>query len=344
MTSLSLSTYASHEYQLRQWTDRWMKRFPAFSDCRLLQGLYAILGPGMPPLFLKKRSLRHLKQLLLIQFSLQKKCEMPLSPQKEPLARIFPLNAILCVAVMYPKQENRLNQQSLIEVTSQKIPTLKEVKDSFYHWESPSHVFCYIELEKMRGNRLVAADMRALEGYLQKELPYYLEETSTFWPYNHEEAFKQLPILAQQISKTDDCPQVSIHFARQMSKHLEFLVYLARPKSIVSKKTALIETRFPASIHLTLHARQEVHQKLALLIEAFSLRIPSEPCQKWTTVNLLHAREFIAKLLEDVIGPFRDYNGGLLETQRNRFQALSRAFSEKIPRFSLFAKKTILCA
>ena len=40
-----------------------------------------------------------------------------------------------------------------------------------------------------------------------------------------------------------------------------------------------------------------------------------------------------------MIGPFRDYNGGLFETQRGTFENVAAVLADKIPHFSLFANK-----
>ena len=40
-----------------------------------------------------------------------------------------------------------------------------------------------------------------------------------------------------------------------------------------------------------------------------------------------------------MMGHFRDYNGGLFETQRGTFENVAAALADKIPHFSLFANK-----
>ncbi|MEM7174688.1 MAG: hypothetical protein AAF443_02005 [Chlamydiota bacterium] len=190
----------------------------------------------------------------------------------------------------------------------------------------------------MRGKDLLTSEIKKLESHLQQEIDYYLSEAPIFWPYNHEEAFKQLLILAKEISSEEDDPQVSIHFQKQTSNHLEFIIYIARPKSNLSAKTTITDCCFPLSIQLITHLRKEIGSEIPTMIEAFSLLIPLKKCKQQSSVNLLHTREFIVKLLENVVGVFRDYNGGLFEMQKNRFEELSSLFAEKIPNFSLFAK------
>ncbi|MEM7175706.1 MAG: ABC transporter substrate-binding protein [Chlamydiota bacterium] len=389
--------FTQHAQNLYAWANRTIKRFPKSVDSRLIRGLYTILGPEVSSSFLKKRSLFHLKRLLVTQFLLQKKMEQHCIQKKNQLlVRIFSIDGTLCIVTGYPKKESKITGQIILEVASQKVPALQKVDRSFYQWESQefSYAFCYVELEKMRGKDLSSFEAKNLATHLSANLCYYLSETSIFWPYNHEEAFKQLLILAKEISSKKDYPQVSIRFQKQIPTQLEFIIYLARPKATVSLETAITDSHFPLSTQLIPHIKQEVNfrgsckipfrVKFALLslkttfcklpilsricqftksssqakiikfpfesdfckslfstpilIEAFSLLIPSKGYEHRPAVNLLHAREFIAKLLKDVIGIFRDYNGGLFETQKARFEKLCTLFSEAIPNFFVFAE------
>ena len=340
LSSLPTSSFSiRHQEELYTWVLHMRKRFPNWIDSRLVKGFHTLLGMGASMTFLEERSLSHLKRLLMTQFLLQKKIETSCNQQKGHLfVRIFSIDSILCVAVIYPKQQNALTDQTILEAANQKVPTLTKISRSSYQWENRllPYTFCYVELEKMRGKRLDISKVKELENYLKTELWHYLMPPSVFWPYNHEEAFKQLLVLAREISSEKDYPQVSIHFQKQTPDSLEFIIYLARPKAKPSK--AIIESYFPSSTQWISHIKQEIEAHIPTLIEAFSIRIPIENYKKRSEVNLLHAREFIGKLLESVIGIFRDYNGGLFKTQKKRFQELSKLFSEKIPNFSLFAE------
>ena len=339
ITDLANSSSTQREEELYAWVLRVRKRFPKLVDSRLVKGFHTLLGMGASTSFLEERSLSHLKQLLMTQFLLQKKIETTCNQQKDQLlVRIFSIDGTLCIAAFYPKRENTLTDQTILKVASQKVPALTKIVSSYYQWENRAlpYTFCYVELEKMRGKRLAVSEIKELENYLKVELHYYLIAPSVFWPYNHEEAFKQLLVLSKEISSKKDYPQVSIHFQKQTSNDLEFIIYLARSKGKSSK--AITENCFPPSVQWIAHIKQEIEARIPTLIEAFSIRIPIENYKKRSEVNLLHAREFTAKLLESVIGTFRDYNGGLFETQKTRFEELSRLFSRKVPNFFLFAE------
>ncbi len=335
-------THFSCGQDLCAWANRLRCRFPKLIDSRLLKGIYAILGPGTSPSFLQKRSAQHLKRLVLTQFLLVKNMErIPSQHHPLPLVRIFSIDHTLCIAILYRKKENTLNKQTILKLASQKIPALKQIDGSFYQWENqqPSYHFSYVELKKVRGKNLYLAQIKELERCLKQELSRYLLESPMFWPYNYEEIFKQTLILAHEISSDKDAPQMSIHFQKQTSNQLEFLICLARPKASVCSETMLKSSHFPLATRLTPHMKQEVACTISTLIEAFSLLIPLDMCTKKEKIDLLYAREFILKLFEAVLGEVRDYNGGLFETKKNRFREMSNLCSETIPCFSLFSEK-----
>ena len=337
-----VDTLSQREKKIFQWIASLTRRFPHWIDARLLKGFHQLLGPGIAPDFLSARSFFHLKRLLLTQFVLQKKIEEAFSLNQELLLmRIFPIDSLICLAIAAPKKAHLLSSQTILDIASQKVPALKTIDASFFTWDNQTwpYTFCYAELEKMRGKDLLTSEIKALETHFKKELPHHLAETSTFWPYNHEEAFKELLVLAKELTSETDEPQVSLHFRKQTANDLEFSIYLARPKSRLLPKTTLTNRSMPASIQLTTHLSKELDSVIPVVVEAFSLIVPIQYHKHRSAVNVLHAREFIAKLLEDTIGSFRDYNGGLFETQQKRFNALTQLFSEKIPHFSLFAKE-----
>ena len=345
MTSAPPKTHflsTSDEQALYQWTAALVTRFPKRLDSRFLKGLFPLLGPGISPSFVKERSLFHLKRLLLTQFFLQKKVESDLALRQDSLVvRVFSVDSRICIAAAYRRKTVSLTQQTLLEIASQKIPALKKIEASSYHWDSQTlpYNYCYVELEKMRGKQLFAAEIKELAHHLTQEIPHRLSALSTFWPYNDEEAFKQLLILAKEVSSEKDAPQVSLHFQKQTATHVEFIIYLARPSCTFSEKTPITSCCFPASVQLIPHLRKKLQSKIPTVVEAFSLLIPLEKHRQRSAVNVLHARKHIARLLKNGIGTFRDYNGGLFEIQRKRFKQLSALFSKKIPHFSIFAKE-----
>ena len=268
---------------LYDWGLHFIDRFPMLVDFRFFNGLHALLG-AVTASFLEGRSLFHLKRLLMTQVFLHKKLENHLKQNKRRsiCARVFCVDSRLCVCVAYSMGEHTLSGQTIFEIASQKIPALKEVDLSTYRWinQDLKCSFCYLELEKMRGKNPTHSEMKALGSYLETQLNCLTYNPAIFWPYNEEEAFKQLLILAREITSPKDFPQVSLHFQQQTQKHIEFLVYLARPKRAVKAKTAITSAHFPASTSCIILVKKELDLEIPVLAEAFSLLIPSKNAQE----------------------------------------------------------------
>ena len=327
--------------KLYDWGVALIRRFSRSIDSRLLRAFDFTLGAATPSFF-QTRSPMHCKRLLLANFFLQKEMERKLSRQESrPVCvQVFLEASQLCIAIAYSRQEGVISEDAILEIASQRISSLKKVERSGYHWICPDlpYAICYVELEKVRGAIPLRKEGKWVKEELYYQLPRRLSGVSIFWPYNHEEAFKQLLILEKEITSTEDDPQVTVRFQKQTFESLEFLVYLVRPKHLVSQSVLITAERFPPSIQLIHHVKRELGCEIPCLAEAFSLVFPLKNFRSGNTVNLLYAREFVAKLLLDVIGTFRDYNGGLFETQKSRFKQLSDEFSAAIPHFSLFGK------
>ncbi len=69
--SLTPPCRLSRERELDRWICDLTDRFPKWIDARLRQGLYSLLGMGISSSFLEKRTVPHLKRLLIVQFLFQ---------------------------------------------------------------------------------------------------------------------------------------------------------------------------------------------------------------------------------------------------------------------------------
>lgn len=321
--------------EVHKWASHLSARFPKRVDGDFLRGLSILWGIGGPS-FLQERAIAHVKRLLWLQYALCKRSEQE---DKAIHAKVFCLGFRLCIAVGYRLRETSLSDEALVEVVGQKVAALKKVVGSVYKWEGRACGFFYIEFEKMRGRQLSFPELQEFERHLAQRLGTYLAAPTVFWPYNHEDALKQLLVLAKEVVSPQEVPQVSLHFQKQTARDVEFLVYMARVKETLSSKEGIAKECFPPSIQLVVHLKEEVDFGVPTLIEAFSMVIPHRYVKKGAVTNLLYAREYSVKLLEEEIGLFRDYNGGFFETQKKRFMEIAQQLEQKIPDFLLFGKE-----
>ena len=184
---------------LCKWALSAMKRFPSWLDFSLIKGIHTIFGMGVSMDFVQQRSISHLKRLLIMQFFLQKKLQIEPRNYANPLlVKIFRQDELLCINIAYVKKNHTLTHNTILDTANKKFAALKKIPHSFYQWQHPElpYVFCYAEIQKIRGKELTFLELKMLEKHLAKKLKDHLLETQIFWPYNHEEAFKRLLVRA----------------------------------------------------------------------------------------------------------------------------------------------------
>ncbi len=321
------------------------RRFPKLFAGKLGKDFHRLVGLT-EDLFFNSRSLVHLQKILLVQFFLQQRMEKFLRNQeqvgREAFVRIFSFSSRLCVAVVlsHQRQKEIFSNQQILKGIGTFVSGIKEIPGSFITWHSPrcSSLFCYLELQKLRGKDLTSFEMRQLQVDLQQ---HFLQGVmscchSVFWPYNHEESYRQLFSLQKEIQSKKDLPQVTIQFKEQTPSDLEFIIHIVRPRS----KTSLAKSidKLPPSIRFFSHVCSSLQTLIPSDVLIFSLYIPTCNLDTAQGVNLLHARKYISTLLEEIIGPFRDCNGGLFTKQEDALAKFKISLGQKIPGFDLFAE------
>ncbi len=321
--------------QLTDWACSLEDRFSSFFDSLLYERVYSLLGAAHSS-FIKERSLHFLKRLALTQYFLEKRVDL----ERQPQSRIFLFGERICVSLCLPEEVRSAFREDIIELINRRLFPLVEVEFSRYEWISPllQSSFFYVELEKMRGKKVSFENLKSLERFLTKKVKNYSLGEVAFWPYNHEEAYKQILSLAKEVSSSKDYPQVSIHLQKQNLASIEFAIHIVRPRG--RPKAKFIDgNNLPLSVGFTSLLRETLRAKVICLAEVFSLTLPMKEFRIEGAVNFLLARERISNLLRNEVGVFRDYNGGLFEKQKEIFRRIVEKFSDKIPQLSLFAQK-----
>jgi len=315
-------------------------RFPRLFN-RPLYRSYEQMVVNSPSDFLTNRTMAHLRMILCVQFFLQKKIEAVLkseaSSRKQLFLKLFRGPSRICVASVFSASD-AVQKEQLLKALDGLLPGCSELPKSFYTWHSSEfpYYFCYFEVDKLRGKELSAGPLRAIERTLQEQMLASAPLTpAIFWPYNKEESHRQIQLLVKEMESKHDLPHISIHFQEQTSSSLEFLIHMVRPKSI----EPLALEKLPESLYFFRYSRHILNMPFLIEIEAFSVKMDSQLFDVRDTINLLYARRYLVKHLEAIIGPFRDYNGGLFEKQQDHFEMVRRHLASKIPCFDLFAEK-----
>jgi oligopeptide transport system substrate-binding protein len=292
--------------------------------------------------FLEKRQFFHLKKVLLAQFSLQSKMEKSLEimiehPLHLKLFRCGPSQIAVAIASHTGKG---IQQTPVLESLQSLLPSAQLVPGSAFVWHHPIHPyqFSYFEVQKLRGKEPSAKAFRKLEKDLARHLTSISPLTpALFWPFNREDSFRQIQLLQREMRQAADLPHASIHFQEQTNDSLEFLIHLVRPAGEVSLDLSI--RLMPNTSLLYSHIHKSTSAPFPIEIGAFSMQISSFSFQVRESINLLYARRYVHKCIEDAIGPFRDINGGLLVIQQQHFEAIRSHLAGKIADFDLFAEK-----
>jgi len=321
-----------------------LKRFPNYFDSNLKKGLFQLIA-NKDNAFFEKRETRHLEKILLSQFFLQKKLNHYLSKKSDShrivFTKLFKFSDRICVSIIlsYDRQNEIFNEKDILKILQGNISGTQEVANSFYTWQSieNSYMFCYLEIQKIRGKDLSQIEIKELQSVVEKQVSYEVKSycPSVFWPYHHEDAFKQISTLISELDSEDDIPQISIGFKGQTSTDLEYIIHMAYPKkdNLLNKITHNLPSFIRFSLHT--HFNDQGHPFADSMV--FSLHYPVSKADK--PINLLAIRKSITVLLEDIIGPFRDFNGGLFIKQEDVFEKLKLKLGLSIPNFNFFASK-----
>lgn len=318
-------------------------RFPKTFDERLIKGFERLIANSAKK-FIYTRDQPYLLRLLVIQFFLQKKIESAIDAHKPRcVVQFFREKSHLCLLTCIPfeEEEQVLDKDCLLKILQTLMPGVAEIAGSFWRWLHPELPFMclYLEMHRLRGKEVLPQEIRSLKHFFEERLTLFssTRSPSVFWPFNVEETYKQLLILQNELHSCDDIPQVAIHFRQQTGDTLEFLitVALAQTSFAIDQHVAALAP----SINFFLHFSQAVATPFPKTMLCFSLFLPVHQFKEHNTINLLQARDRVVQCLVSLLGPLRDYNGGLFETQRSAFEDISRILSDKVPFFSIFAEK-----
>ncbi len=196
------------------------------------------------------------------------------------------------------------------------------------------HVMTYLEFEKEGG--FTNADMQLLRSRLAGEIKEHIQplEPRIYCQRNEEEVYRNAIVLSHELRTIHDIPQVMINYEQLQADDLVFFVLLARPHLMGTSSLAQLWRSSYPSISF-------VNERTTYLgqfssgerkeVSIFKLFIPQKNFRcKNSSVDVYAARRFIEQALREILGDFRDYNGGLiLKQHENRQKFLDLAATPK---------------
>ncbi|MDN3505797.1 MAG: hypothetical protein P0S96_01040 [Simkaniaceae bacterium] len=166
------------------------------------------------------------------------------------------------------------------------------------------------------------SESRALEGFLRKEVASRIEQLvpPVFMPRNEEEVMRNILALAGQLKFIRDLPQMMISFDEQEENKLLFtviIVGLQLPENLEGSSFVVERRKIVGKL-------RKKYPKEALVLRA---KVPTTLREDYS-IDFLQVRKNLVEEVEEVFGPVRDYNGGMIAKQAENFMALKEMVGE----------------
>lgn len=305
---------------------------------------------NLEPLFIDLRSVDHLAKLAYSIYFIRKKLSknMTLFPFRDHFdIRIFPsllyftfgTKPVLCILThAHLKDKYQIFDEEKILFTIQKLmPEIQLVKDSVYAFQPFRDTVktLYFEISKKSGASFTSEEIKRLKELLKQEMKFSIEQLvpRVFVVRDAEQMLKNILTLSREIRFISDLPQVMILFDQQSTQEAIFNIILVK---IRKPDQPLLQEWF-ARMHPDIECRLEYSQVVRYLRKKYPLEAKVFRIKLMKDLSLLRvdmslhfylARQRVSRLIEDAIGEFRDYNGGIIIKQWETLASLKEMFCE----------------
>jgi hypothetical protein len=229
------------------------------------------------------------------------------------------------------KETERFDKKHLMGAIQSCLPQVTAVADSFIvdRREEKIRIF-YLEIQKPNQQPFSLPEIRLLQRDLPRLLKRQVENVvhPIFMPRNEEEVLRNIVLLSKQIKFLRDLPHLTIHYEKQTDSEISFLIVLVR---------LLRENELPFK-ELLKNAELGLHVAVDEVRSAGSLkrRYPKEAVifrvildktsffRKDYSLDLKRARQKVGAELRQLLGEFRDYNGGMIHKQDEALEQLRK--------------------
>jgi oligopeptide transport system substrate-binding protein len=339
------SSYDLQLLSLYQHLHRLSHRFPHLLDELLIEDLDRLVAL-CPREFLAQRKLSYSIRLVVANYLMRKKILQTLtqSSNEQPIefhlmstTVEFPFchkPVLGCLIHMGQHGEYELLENRHLLVAIKKlIPEAMIVQGSSYTYDQKEESLktFYLELEKEDGTPFSLKERKLLRHALKTQIKQSTEKLAPaiVMIRNEEEVFKNILVLRREILSPKDLPQVMISLEGQNASSIVFnaiCVTIDRMEKRV-EQSALSHFVTLEREHLVGYLRKKYPIKAYIL----QLAIPKEPAilRSDLGINFYAAREKAVSLVEQTVGPFRDYNGGLIFKQNETLASLKQNFKKE---------------
>lgn len=324
-----------------------LRRFPAESPLEWLQETQYLLAIFSDQ-FKESRDPRHLARIISSSCLLGKgmaykrpegRKEVSVrawfSRQNPQGARIL----AVMVFIQFLKHNEIFNEAHLTRAVQSMFPEAQVLPGTYFvrTGRPEGGKTLYIEFAADEGRNWNLSDLILLKRDLPGAIRLGVEclVNPVFMPRNEEEVMRNILSLSAQLRYVRDLPQVTIHVDQTIGDRLTFTVIVLRLARRGHPAKRLEEIQEAGGVRFSLERRRVVgylrerHGKEALVFRA---TVPSKNyIRSDHSLDLYRARFEVTRGLEMMIGPFRDFNGGMLIQQHSVLEEIRALLSPQYP-------------
>jgi len=229
------------------------------------------------------------------------------------------------------RETERFDKKHLMGAIQSCLPQAVAVGDSFIvdRREEKIRIF-YLEIQKPNQQPFSLSEIRLLQQALPTLLKRQVENVvhPIFMPRNEEEVLRNIVLLSKQIKFLRDLPHLTIHYEKQTDSEISFLIVLVRllRENDLPFKELLKNTESGLRIAVD-EVRSAGSLKRRYPKEAVIFRVildKSSFFRKDYSLDLKRARQKVGAELRQLLGEFRDYNGGMIHKQDEALEQLRK--------------------
>ncbi len=300
--------------------------------------------------FKGQREARQLSRIISVHYLFRKQLKKDIrkSPQKRKLYLKFLKTRLkentsektvlgVLIGLNFIRSNEVFQESHILKAIQNYLPQAQLIEGSFFQNKDEKEKLgtFYLEIEKENEEDFSLEEIRRLNKELPQDLADRIEQLihTVSLPQNEEEILKNILTLSHQLKYVRDLPQVIISFEGQSDDSVTFIVILLRIMKEDSK--SLKELFIPLGEQVKyFHDRSKligkVRKKHPKQANVFRLEISKEDFWRSDhSLDLQKARQALADTLENAIGPFRDFNGGMITKQHELFCNLKDQLKEK---------------
>ncbi len=292
------------------------------------------------PNFTELRNPRYVSKIIAIQYFFKKSIQQIISnlTNKKRIVHLkllkttlsnSPKSVLGIIIVMNLLHENEYFEKSyILESLAQIIKDFNYINNSYIvdHRDDKLLSF-YLEIEK---TNFSLTEINELKSKLPQEFKEKMNNliNPIFLPRNEEEILRNIIVLSKQLKYVNDIPQLMISYDKQTSKEISFNIILLR---LIKNITPSLKDLFSYSQTFLKFYLDEskiiglLKKKYPKEANIFRISLNKFPfLRRDYSLDLRKARQAVSQELINVIGEFRDFNGGMLSKQCEALESVKK--------------------